>query len=83
MTTTGQSPRALAQSRRMELTPVEGNPKATTVTIIDPRLNDRVIHTITVRTPQDLARVKRALMGKYRIPAPNVKEVPADWAEGG
>ncbi len=82
MTTTGQSPRALKQARRMELTPNEANPRATDIAVIDPRLNDRVIHRITVRTPQDLTRVKRALMGKYRIPPPNVSQVSAEPAEG-
>lgn len=72
MATAGMSPRALAQSRRLDVIDDPERKDVTTMKVYDPRLNNKLIETQVSRTPQDRTRIKRALMGKYRIPQQNV-----------
>jgi len=76
----GMSEAALARCRRLTITDVsdEDSPFRKELMVHPPSPDDRVLETIVVRTPQDLARVKRSYMAKYRIPPENITEEEAD-----
>lgn len=68
----GMSPAALARCRQLSIDP-GSEPGLTVISVYDPRLKRKVASQM-VRTPQDLARYKRAWMSKFRIPAENVTD---------
>lgn len=63
----GMSAAALARCKRLMIEDLGDGRKRLVVT--DPRLPDHEVAVSITRTPQDEERIKRAMMGKHRIPA--------------
>lgn len=70
----GMSPEALRRCRRLKVSAYVGDGPRWKLEVLGPEGDNRILAHETVRTPQDFARVKRAWMGKYRIPPENVTE---------
>lgn len=63
----------LARCRRMTIKEEHTSESKTwKLVVVDPRLDNKVVAEGVVHTEQDLARYKRAWMGKFRIPNENV-----------
>lgn len=62
----GMSAAALARCKRLMIEELGDGRKRLVVT--DPRLAGREVAVATASTPQDEERIKRAMMGKHRIP---------------
>lgn len=69
--------RALNRMRSMTLTERKhGDVVLTDIKVYDPGRQDdsKPVHSITVRTAQEVERYRRAYMGKYRVPPENVTD---------
>lgn len=78
MTTPGISPAQLKRCRKLVITNIGSvGDYRYRLDVTDPRINDRVVTTLTARTRQDLARMRRALITKYRVPQENVTMITA------
>ena len=69
----GMSDRGLQRCRRLYISKVGiDEEKRVKLTVYTPVPDERIIETLTVRTPQDFQRVKMSFMAKYRIPPENI-----------
>lgn len=67
---------ALARCRSLN---IEKQPDGRTrLWVKDPRVPKESVREYFARTPQDVARIKRAFMGQYRIPEQNVTLIVID-----
>jgi len=60
---------ALARCRRLVITP---NEQGWLLTVIDPKVGEKVVAKYVARTQNDLQRTKISYMTNYRIPEENV-----------
>lgn len=72
------SPDQLKRCRSMEIIRnSESDLNVVIMKVFDPRSPGRVMKEYRARTKQDVERVRRAFMQKYRIPVQNITEVDA------
>lgn len=70
------SPDQLRRCRTMKIIRnSEDDPNIVVMQVFDPRNPNKVMKDYRARTKQDVERVKRSFMQKYRIPSQNITEV--------